>query len=160
IEDDVSKNKKSEKIQSKLTDITNKLDSAYTTYKSKIDKDKMSDEDKKKSKNINKLNKELNSAMDDIRDGYNEKDKKKIQKDQDTLSKVSIRNNYGYNQIGVFILKQGIFYIVIAIALIGLLLNLDAFLFSFVKMIISLAIFAGIIYAIYYFFFLTEDQRK
>jgi hypothetical protein len=60
----------------------------------------------------------------------------------------------------VFILKQAIFYIVIAIALIGLLLNLDAFLFSFVKMIISLAIFAGIIYAIYYFFFLTEDQRK
>jgi len=57
-------------------------------------------------------------------------------------------------------LKQAIFYIVIAIALIGLLLNLDAFLFSFVKMIISLAIFAGIIYAIYYFFFLTEDQRK
>src|SRR5699024_6619588 len=37
IEDDVSKNKKSEKIQSKLTDITNKLDSAYTTYKSKIE---------------------------------------------------------------------------------------------------------------------------
>src|SRR5699024_11188149 len=93
IEDDVSKNKKSEKIQSKLTDITNKLDSAYTTYKSKIDKDKMSDEDKKKSKNINKLNKELNSAMDDIRDGYNEKDKKKIQKGQATLSKVSINNN-------------------------------------------------------------------
>ncbi|ATH60003.1 MULTISPECIES: SA1362 family protein [Staphylococcus] len=57
-------------------------------------------------------------------------------------------------------MKQAIFYIVIAIALIGLLLNLDAFLFSFVKMIISLAIFAGIIYAIYYFFFLTEDQRK
>ncbi len=53
----------------------------------------MSDEDKKKSKNINKLNKELNSAMDDIRDGYNEKDKKKIQKGQATLSKVSINNN-------------------------------------------------------------------
>jgi len=57
-------------------------------------------------------------------------------------------------------LKQAIFYIVIAIALVGLILNLDAFLFSFVRMAISLAIFAGIIYLIYYFFFLTEDQRK
>ena len=62
--------------------------------------------------------------------------------------------------MGVFILKQAIFYIVIAIALVALILNLDAFLFSFVKMAISLAIFAGIIYLIYYFFFLTEDQRK
>ena len=62
--------------------------------------------------------------------------------------------------MGVFILKQAKFYIVIAIALVGLILNLDAFLFSFVKMAISLAIFAGIIYLIYYFFFLTEDQRK
>jgi len=60
----------------------------------------------------------------------------------------------------VCILKQAIFYIVIAIALVGLILNLDAFLFSFVRMAISLAIFAGIIYLIYYFFFLTEDQRK
>lgn len=57
-------------------------------------------------------------------------------------------------------MKQAIFYIVIAIALVGLILNLDAFIFSFVKMAISLAIFAGIIYLIYYFFFLTEDQRK
>ncbi|PTF17005.1 SA1362 family protein [Staphylococcus cohnii] len=57
-------------------------------------------------------------------------------------------------------MKQAIFYIVIAIALVGLILNLDAFIFSFVKMAISLAIFEGIIYLIYYFFFLTEDQRK
>ncbi|MBO3064150.1 MULTISPECIES: SA1362 family protein [Staphylococcus] len=57
-------------------------------------------------------------------------------------------------------MKQAIFYIVIAIAIVGLVLNLDAFIFSFVRMVISLAIFGGIIYAIYYFFFLTEDQRK
>src|SRR5699024_2651543 len=54
IEDEVSKNKQSEKVQNKLTDITNKIDSAFTTYKSKIDKDKMNDEDKKKHKNITK----------------------------------------------------------------------------------------------------------
>jgi len=57
-------------------------------------------------------------------------------------------------------LKRAIFYIIIAIAAIGLILNLDAFIFSFVSMAISFAVFAGIIYAIYYFFFLTEDQRK
>ena len=57
-------------------------------------------------------------------------------------------------------MKQAIFYIVIAVAVVGLILNLDAFIFSFVRMAISLAVFAGIIYAIYYFFFLTADQRK
>ncbi|MCG7339721.1 hypothetical protein MHZ36_10495 [Staphylococcus sp. ACRSN] len=57
-------------------------------------------------------------------------------------------------------MRQAIFYIVIAIAVVGLVLNLDAFLFSFVKMAISVVIFAGIAYLIYYFFFLTEEQRK
>ncbi|MFQ3871633.1 SA1362 family protein [Staphylococcus sp. Mo2-1] len=57
-------------------------------------------------------------------------------------------------------MKRAIFYIIIAIATIGLILNLDSFIFSFVSMAISFAVFAGIIYAIYYFFFLTEDQRK
>ncbi|MDG0842531.1 hypothetical protein M4L39_03690 [Staphylococcus equorum] len=57
-------------------------------------------------------------------------------------------------------MKRAIFYIIIAIAAVGLILNLDAFIFSFVSMAISFAVFAGIIYAIYYFFFLTEDQRK
>ncbi|KRG10257.1 SA1362 family protein [Staphylococcus sp. NAM3COL9] len=57
-------------------------------------------------------------------------------------------------------MKRALFYIIIAIAAIGLILNLDAFIFSFVSMAISFAVFAGIIYAIYYFFFLTEDQRK
>ncbi|PTE33616.1 SA1362 family protein [Staphylococcus equorum] len=57
-------------------------------------------------------------------------------------------------------MKRAIFYLIIAIAAIGLILNLDAFIFSFVSMAISFAVFAGIIYAIYYFFFLTEDQRK
>ncbi|PTG64485.1 hypothetical protein BUY28_10650, partial [Staphylococcus cohnii] len=50
IEDEVSKNKQSEKTQNKLTDITNKIDAAFSTYKNKIDKDKMNDEDKKKHK--------------------------------------------------------------------------------------------------------------
>ena len=57
-------------------------------------------------------------------------------------------------------MKQILFYFVIAVALFGLIMNLDMFIFSFVQMVISLAILGGIIYLIYYFFFLTEDQRK
>ena len=92
IESDVSKNKNDKKVLSKLTDITNKIDSAHTTYENDIDKDKMSDEDKSKKKNITKLNKDLSSAMNDIRDGYSEKDKKKLKKGQKTLSTISIDN--------------------------------------------------------------------
>ena len=57
-------------------------------------------------------------------------------------------------------MKNIIFYIVIAIAAFGLIMNLDVFLFSIVKMLISFAVLVLIIYLIYYFFFLTEDQRK
>ncbi|MDG0842530.1 hypothetical protein M4L39_03685 [Staphylococcus equorum] len=92
IESDVTKNKNDKKILGKLTDITNKIDSAHTTYENDIDKDKMSDEDEGKKKNITKLNKDLSSAMNDIRDGYSEKDKKKLKKGQKTLSTISIDN--------------------------------------------------------------------
>ncbi|WP_399660482.1 SA1362 family protein, partial [Staphylococcus aureus] len=37
---------------------------------------------------------------------------------------------------------------------------LIAFVFSIVRMLVSFAVIAGIIYLIYYFFILTEDQRK
>ncbi|GAA6817299.1 hypothetical protein ISO99_01710 [Staphylococcus sp. 18_1_E_LY] len=57
-------------------------------------------------------------------------------------------------------MKRVLFYIVIAIAAFGLIMNLDDFIFSFVKMLVSLAIIVAIIYGVYYFFFLTEDQRK
>nr|WP_259340290.1 hypothetical protein [Staphylococcus simulans] len=39
-------------------------------------------------------------------------------------------------------------------------MNLDSILFSLVRTIISLAIIAGIAYLLYFFFFLTKDQRK
>ncbi|QDW84499.1 hypothetical protein DWB95_06150 [Staphylococcus pasteuri] len=57
-------------------------------------------------------------------------------------------------------MKNIMFYIVIAIAAFGLIMNLDVFLFSIVKMLISFSVLVSIIYLIYYFFFLTEDQRK
>ncbi|KRG10256.1 hypothetical protein [Staphylococcus sp. NAM3COL9] len=92
IESDVTKNKNDKMILDKLTDITNKIDSAHTTYENDIDKDKMNDEDKIKKKNITKLNKDLSSAMNDIRDGYSEKDQKKLKKGQKALSTISIDN--------------------------------------------------------------------
>lgn len=57
-------------------------------------------------------------------------------------------------------MRKFIFYLILAIAAFGLMMNLDKFLFSIMKAIISFAIIALIIYIIYYFFFLTEDQRK
>lgn len=57
-------------------------------------------------------------------------------------------------------MRKFIFYLILAIAAFGLMMNLDEFLFSIMKAIISFAIIALIIYSIYYFFFLTEDQRK
>nr|WP_263313191.1 SA1362 family protein [Mammaliicoccus sp. Marseille-Q6498] len=57
-------------------------------------------------------------------------------------------------------MKKVLFYLIIAIALFGLIMNLDVFILGFVKMIISFIIFGLILYLIYYFFFLTPDQRK
>ena len=57
-------------------------------------------------------------------------------------------------------MRKFIFYLILAIAAFGLMMNLDEFLFSIMKAIISFAIIALILSLIYYFFFLTEDQRK
>ena len=93
IKSDVSKNKGDKKVQDKLVDIKNKMNSAFTTYKSDVDKEKMDSEDKTKNKNITKLDKDLNSAFSDIKDCYDAKDKKKIQKGQKYLSTISIKDN-------------------------------------------------------------------
>lgn len=53
----------------------------------------MSSDDKEKNKDITKLNKKLSDAMSDIREGYNGKDKKKIQKGHNALSTISINNS-------------------------------------------------------------------
>lgn len=57
-------------------------------------------------------------------------------------------------------MRNIIFYLVLIIAAIGLVMNLDVYIFSIVRMLISFAAIAGIIYLIYYFFILTEDQCK
>ena len=56
---------------------------------------------------------------------------------------------------------QKIIFVLIAIvAFVGLIMNLDAFLLSITNTIITMFVVIGIIYALYFFFFLTEDQRK
>lgn len=55
--------------------------------------------------------------------------------------------------------QKMIFGVIIFVALIGLIFNLDVVLFSIFRSIITVAIIVGIIYLVYFFFFLTSDQR-
>ncbi|ARJ51936.1 hypothetical protein CD134_05880 [Staphylococcus lutrae] len=57
-------------------------------------------------------------------------------------------------------IQKVIFGVILVIALIGLALNFVAILFSIFKTIINLAVIIGVIYLIYFFFFLTPDQRE
>ncbi|MGJ5711869.1 SA1362 family protein [Staphylococcus auricularis] len=57
-------------------------------------------------------------------------------------------------------LKKGLFYFILIVAAIGLIVNLDHFIFGLLNVFISLVVIGVILYLIYYFFFLTEDQRK
>ncbi|EGQ3333481.1 hypothetical protein G4N57_000050 [Staphylococcus pseudintermedius] len=55
--------------------------------------------------------------------------------------------------------QKMIFGVIIFVALIGLIFNLDVVLFSIFRSIITVAIIVGIIYLVYFFFFLTPDQQ-
>ena len=87
------KNKGSNSIQKKLSTITSDLNDAYSTYKSDIDEDSMTSEDKSTKKSINKINKNITSAFSDIEQGYQEKNKKKINKGQKKLASVQSEVN-------------------------------------------------------------------
>ncbi|UEX89096.1 SA1362 family protein [Staphylococcus ratti] len=52
------------------------------------------------------------------------------------------------------------FWIILTVALVGLVFNIDAVIFSIVNTLIMLFVILGIIFLIYYFYFLTPDQRK
>ncbi len=93
IDADVTKNKGSNSIQKKLSTITSDLNDAYSTYKSDIDEDSMTSEDKSTKKSINKINKNITSAFSDIEQGYQEKNKKKIIKGQKKLASVQSEVN-------------------------------------------------------------------
>lgn len=57
-------------------------------------------------------------------------------------------------------MKKILLYIVLIIAAIGLLTNLDYFLNMIVSSLIFLLVLGLIFYGIYYFFILTPSQRK
>ncbi|PTI11223.1 hypothetical protein BU094_12195, partial [Staphylococcus warneri] len=83
----------SQSIQKKLSTISSDLEDAYNTYNSDIDEDSMTSEDKQTKKNISSLNKDITSAFDKIETGYQEKDKKKIEKGQQKLSTIQTDAN-------------------------------------------------------------------
>ncbi|CAD2077143.1 membrane protein [Phocicoccus schoeneichii] len=57
-------------------------------------------------------------------------------------------------------MKKTLFYMFIGIGVIGLITNIGN-IFDFIfQTIISIVIFIAILYAIYYFFILSEDERK
>ena len=57
-------------------------------------------------------------------------------------------------------MKKALIIIVLIVSAIGLLMNLDAVLGMVVNSLIFMLVLAAILYGIYYFFVLTEDQRK
>ena len=91
--------------------------------------------------------------MDKIRNGYQSKDSKQIKKVSKTCD-----CKFQYKLIGVLNASYH-FYIVLAIAAFGLIMNLDEFLFSIVKTLISFAVIALIIYLIYYFLFNRRPKK-
>ena len=83
------KNKGKKDIQNKLDTISNDIDKAYTNYKSSVESDSKSDDNKQKFKEIRKFNKDISSALDKIKNGYQSKDNKQIKKGQQELTTVS-----------------------------------------------------------------------
>ncbi|GAB3071796.1 SA1362 family protein [Salinicoccus sesuvii] len=57
-------------------------------------------------------------------------------------------------------MKKFLLYLVLAVAALGLITNMDYFLNMIVNSLIFLLIIGLILYGIYYFFILTESQRK
>lgn len=52
----------------------------------------MSESDKAEDKDIQNLNNKLVNSFKSIRDGYSEKDKKKINQGQNQLSQINVKN--------------------------------------------------------------------
>ncbi|MFC3418131.1 SA1362 family protein [Salinicoccus hispanicus] len=57
-------------------------------------------------------------------------------------------------------MKKFVLYLVLAIAALGLVTNMEYFLNMIVNSLVFLVVIGLILYGIYYFFILTESQRK
>ena len=93
IESKVNKNNNKVAIQRKLDDILNDIDGTFIKYKESVDSESQSEEDKKKEKEIRQLNKDLSSAFNTIKKGYETKDNKKIEKGQKKLATINTNLN-------------------------------------------------------------------
>jgi len=57
-------------------------------------------------------------------------------------------------------LKKILLYLFIAIAVVGLLFNLDMVLNMIISSLIFILVLGAVLYAVYYFFILTPSQRQ
>ncbi|MCG3398966.1 hypothetical protein [Staphylococcus massiliensis] len=90
IDEEVTENKGEDEINEQLDELQEKASTAYDDYKSNIEEvSKISKDDDKQIKSINK---NLDKALTEIKDGYRDKDDKKITKGRQKLREITYVN--------------------------------------------------------------------
>ncbi|GGG84573.1 hypothetical protein E2558_04215 [Staphylococcus pragensis] len=94
---DLTKKKKEDKNQNleKLNSLSNDIDNAYSKYKGSVSKKKMSDKNESTDKNIKQINKNIQSAFKDIKNGYESNDTDKLNQGRTKLSQINLSSNSG-----------------------------------------------------------------
>lgn len=92
---DLNKTKKDDKNQNleKLNSLSNDIDGAYSKYKSDTDKSNISNDNTNEDKTIKQINKNLQSAFKDIKNGYESNNKKKINQGKMKLSQINVSSS-------------------------------------------------------------------
>lgn len=92
---DLNKTKKDDKNQNleKLNSLSNDIDYAYSKYKSDTDKSNISNDNTNEDKTIKQINKNLQSAFKDIKNGYESNNKKKINQGKMKLSQINVSSS-------------------------------------------------------------------
>ncbi|MFP7475805.1 hypothetical protein SFC28_05795, partial [Staphylococcus hominis] len=92
---DLNKTKKDDKNQNleKLNSLSNDIDDAYSKYKSDTDKSNISNDNTNEDKTIKQINKNLQSAFKDIKNGYESNNKKKINQGKMKLSQINVSSS-------------------------------------------------------------------
>lgn len=92
---DLNKTKKDDKNQNleKLNSLSNDIDDAYSKYKSDTYKSNISNDNTNEDKTIKQINKNLQSAFKDIKNGYESNNKKKINQGKMKLSQINVSSS-------------------------------------------------------------------
>lgn len=92
---DLNKTKKDDKNQNleKLNSLSNDIDDAYSKYKSDTDKSNISNDNTNEDKTIKQINKNLQSAFKDIKNGHESNNKKKINQGKMKLSQINVSSS-------------------------------------------------------------------